>query len=259
MAYFLGRDVEVFLTTESDGDASTWMMLGTTAEGVTAMTVTGAAKTNAQAAAANGIVMAACLSSAAAVSGGRVADVTGIDLSISSTDEEEGPYFGQRTTHKIEIRKEQSVTLTRKKNDQSWDFMYNGPCGAAHYSGSAVDAAAMGPRWGCVSGAVSGAYLIGDGNYNPRFESTTGGQPVSGGDGATGVSLFGYRLHVRLKNSIDGEVYTVRNAMITGHTVSLNADGTMEETMEFMSNVPPIFVSGANTFNLTLTCPATGM
>tara|TARA_R110000824_G_scaffold129384_8_gene290614 strand:- start:46 stop:657 length:612 start_codon:yes stop_codon:yes gene_type:complete len=203
--------------------------------------------------------MAMNLADAAAVSGGRVADVTGIDLSISSTDEEEGPYFGQRTTHKIEIRKEQSVTLTRKKNDQSWDFMYNGPCDDAHYSGSAVDAAAMGPRWGCVSGAISGAFLIGDGNYNPRFESTTGGQPVTGGDGTAGRSIFGYRLHVRLKNSVDGEVYTVRNAMITGHTVSLNADGTMEETMEYMSNVPPIFVSGANTFDTTLTCPVTGM
>ena len=74
-----------------------------------------------------------------------------------------------------------------------------------------------------------------------------------------GRSIFGYRLHVRLKDSIDGEVYTVRNAMITGHTVSLNADGTMEETMEYMSNVPPIFASGAGTFDTALTCPVTGM
>ena len=255
MAYFLGRDVEVFLTTET---AETNMALGATAEGVRAMTCTGATKAIALTEGAS-IVMAMNLADAAAVSGGRVADVTGIDLSISSTDEEEGPYFGQRTTHKIEIRKEQSVTLTRKKNDQSWDFMYNGPCGFTHFDGTDVDAEDMGPRWGCVSGSVTGAHIIGDGNYNPRFESTTGGQPVSGGDGASGVSLFGYRIHVRLKNSAAGEVYTVRNTMITGHTVSLNADGTMEETMEFMSNVPPTFASGANTFDTTLTCPATGM
>ena len=252
MAYFLGRDVEVFLTTETD---NTNMGMG-----VSCLTVTGGTKAEALATPVMSILMASNLEDAAAVSGGRVADVTGIDLSISSTDEEEGPYFGQRTTHKIEIRKEQSVTLTRKKNDQSWDFMYNGPCSTDHFSGSAVDAADMGPRWGCVSGALtSGIHVIGDGNYNPRFESTTGGQPVSGGDGASGVSLFGYRIHVRLKNSAAGEVYTVRNSMITGHTVSLNADGTMEETMEYMSNVPPTFASGANTFDLVLTCPATGM
>ena len=252
MAYFLGRDVEVFLTTETD---NTNMGMG-----VSCLTVTGGTKAEALATPVMSILMASNLEDAAAVSGGRVADVTGIDLSISSTDEEEGPYFGQRTTHKIEIRKEQSVTLTRKKNDQSWDFMYNGPCSTDHYQGSDIDAADMGPRWGCVSGALtSGIHVIGDGNYNPRFESTTGGQPVSGGDGASGVSLFGYRIHVRLKNSAAGEVYTVRNSMITGHTVSLNADGTMEETMEYMSNVPPTFASGANTFDLVLTCPATGM
>jgi len=249
MAYFLGRDVEVFLTTETAGT--------NIAMGTEVVTCTGATKAIALAESGVGIVMAMNLADAGAVSGGRIADVTGIDLSISSTDEEEGPYFGQRTTHKIEIRKEQSVTLTRKKNDQSWDFLFNGPCATGSFEGTAVDAANTGPRWGCVSGALP--FKVGDGNYNPRFESTTGGQPVSGGDGAAGLSLFGYRLHVRLKNSAAGEVYTVRNSMITGHTVSLNADGTMEETMEFMSNVPPLFVSGANTFNTTLTCPATGM
>ena len=249
MAYFLGRDVEVFLTTET--------LATNIAMGTEVITCTGNTKAIAQGESGVGIVMAMNLADAGAVSGGRIADVTGIDLSISSTDEEEGPYFGQRTTHKIEIRKEQSVTLTRKKNDQSWDFLYNGPCASSSFSGSAIDAANTGPRWGCVSGSLP--FMVGDGNYNPRFESTTGGQPVSGGDGAAGVSYFGYRLHVRLKNSDAGEVYTVRNAMITGHTVSLNADGTMEETMEFMSNVPPIFVSGANTFNTDLTCPASGM
>ena len=33
------------------------------------------------------------------------------------------------------------------------------------------------------------------------------------------------------------EVIAVPNCQLTGHTVSLNADGTTEETLEFMSNI----------------------
>ena len=90
MAYFLGRDVEVFITSETQ---ETNLGIGLTTKGgdtaVQAMTNTGATKALAI---TNGIsiLFAANLENNTAVSGGRVADVTGIDLSISSTDEEEG-------------------------------------------------------------------------------------------------------------------------------------------------------------------------
>ena len=54
---------------------------------------------------------------------------------------------------------------------------------------------------------------------------------------------YGYRLHLRLKqyDSVSTEeVFTVRNAAITGHTVTLNADGVTEETIEFTSSVAPM-------------------
>jgi len=70
-------------------------------------------------------------------------------------------------------------------------------------------------------------------------------------DGLTQPSVdFGYRLFVMLK---DGqEVFVVRSAQMNAHTVTLNADGTQEETMEFVSSVQPKIypasgVTGINT------------
>ena len=63
---------------------------------------------------------------------------------------------------------------------------------------------------------------------------------------------YGYRVHLRLKDAV--EVYTVRNAAITGHTVTLNADGVSEETLELKSSVLPMLYTGAtDTFNKVLT------
>ena len=53
----------------------------------------------------------------------------------------------------------------------------------------------------------------------------------------------GYRIYTQLKD--DSEVFVVRNAQFTGHTISLNADGAQEETLEFKSLVAPeMFASG---------------
>ena len=45
----------------------------------------------------------------------------------------------------------------------------------------------------------------------------------------------GYRLYIVLKTGTDGEVMAFPNCLIQSHTVSLNADGTSEETMEFVT------------------------
>ena len=47
-------------------------------------------------------------------------------------------------------------------------------------------------------------------------------------------------MFVRLRNgdgSARGEVLAFPNAVITGHSVSVNPDGTTEETMEFTTSV----------------------
>jgi len=42
------------------------------------------------------------------------------------------------------------------------------------------------------------------------------------------------------------EVLTIRNACIQAHTITLNSDGTSEETMEFMSYVDPVVGASSN-------------
>jgi len=39
--------------------------------------------------------------------------------------------------------------------------------------------------------------------------------------------------------SAASDILTLRNSTITGHSVSLNADGTAEETLEFVTQVAP--------------------
>jgi hypothetical protein len=240
MVYFLGRDVNVFLSTESvvANDA-----VGASGNLQRKLTDSQTGSTNE----ALGIYMfAPSMVSNAVISGGRVKDVTGVDLSIGVSDTDVGPYFGQITTQKIELRKEHTVSLTRKKSNPGWDLLFNGPCLGTSYdltNGNAKDAAYMGPRWGLVN--VSGTdtddlMAIGNGNYNPKFPPAVTGSS----------SCFGYRVHVQLKGG--AEIYTVRNAVVTGHTVSINADGTQEETLELFSNVAPRMATGTS-FNATQT------
>ena len=53
-----------------------------------------------------------------------VANVLGIDLSIGAMDEDI-TYMGKRTVQKVEVKKETNITLTRKKQDMSWDAIFN--------------------------------------------------------------------------------------------------------------------------------------
>jgi len=47
----------------------------------------------------------------------------------------------------------------------------------------------------------------------------------------------GYRLYVYLKDT--EEIFTIIGACVQAHSTSVNADGTSEETMEFMSYITP--------------------
>lgn len=71
----------------------------------------------------------------------RPDNITGVDLSVSTTDEDV-QFIGQRNVLKAEIKKENSITLTRKKNDEVWNTIYNearfgldesGAIGVGHY------------------------------------------------------------------------------------------------------------------------------
>ena len=105
MAYYLGRDIKVVLTTEADqyvyANAAGMSTTGTAAQRV-----------------AYALADASDFDSAAS---GNVADVVGVDLGIGVTDEDV-TYMGQRQVLKAEIKKETTVSLTMKKSNSNYDI-----------------------------------------------------------------------------------------------------------------------------------------
>tara|TARA_R100000458_G_C8122860_1_gene141012 strand:+ start:77 stop:610 length:534 start_codon:yes stop_codon:yes gene_type:complete len=172
MAYFLGRDVSVKIKAGDDVGANTDGTVDV--DGSTPLF--------------------------ASTAGTTVTDLTGVDLGIGVTDEDI-TYMGSRTVLKAEIKKETTITLTRKKKDNVWDVIFNASA-----------------RWGAKAS---------DGGFVSGLEAP---------DLTSGVT-YGYQVEITLKAST--EVFKVPNAVITGHTVSLNADGTTEETLEFISYETP--------------------
>ena len=236
MTYFLGRDVDVFLTLESK----------VTASGL-------AVDTNERVVlAADASATIPSMINGATVATAAVLDLTGVDLSIGVSDEDVGPFFGQETTQKIELRKETTLTLTRKKSDSTFDLIFNGPCSGTQFMGGTsnadlLQAKRQGARFGIKF--ESAEMRMNDGLTNPKLVTESG---------TTTASCYGYRLHIRFKDGTNaGEVFTLRNAAFTAHTTSLNADGAQEETLEFMSTTAPYIhvpsSAGSNDFYTTLT------
>ena len=200
MAYFLGRDVVVALTNEDSADF-VYSNSGTATYLATASYATQSLIAGPRADNGSSSVFGTQTVNSDKTYSNEVSDLTGLDLGIGATDEDIS-YFGQRTVLKAEIKKETTVSLTRKKSDDTWDALFNG-------ARSGLNSAGTGIR-DSLAGAPD------DVNY-------------------------GYRLHVKMKNG--NEIFVLRNCCVTGHTVSLNVDGTTEETMEFMSYVNPLIVS----------------
>jgi len=214
MAYFLGRDVKVAMTTE---DADVGIGLEADSDALEALDVESGATSADDYVAADTLFAGplACNDSGtdsvfnsqtAGTSGtptysNEIADLTGVDLSIGATDEDV-TYFGQRQVLKAEIKKETTCTITRKKGDRVWEEVFNNA------------------RWG-VNEAGTG------------IRANLAGQPDDIG--------FGYRIYVKMKDT--SEVFILRNCCVTSHSVSFNADGITEETMEFMTYVDPIMVA----------------
>ena len=236
MTYFLGRDVDVFLTLESKVTAS-----GLAVDANERVVL-----------AADASATIPSMINGATVATAAVLDLTGVDLSIGVSDEDVGPFFGQETTQKIELRKETTLTLTRKKSDSTFDLIFNGPCSGTQFMGGTsnadlLQAKRQGARFGIKF--ESAEMRMNDGLENPKLVTESG---------TTTASCYGYRLHIRFKDGTNaGEVFCLRNAAFSAHTTSLNADGAQEETLEFMSTTPPYIhvpsSAGSNAFYTTLT------
>ena len=127
--------------------------------------------------------------------------------------DEDISYFGQRTALKAEIKKATSLTLTSKKSDFNQEVIWDTI------------------RYGLTGSTVSDASIM-SGLAEPTKE-------------------YGYRAYVHLSGT--NEVMTIPNCVVQSHSVSINADGTTEQTLELMSSVTPV-ISGAN--YVTATDPA---
>ena len=111
MAYFLGRDVNVFITTEA--------VNGTNASGVFVDDAGDLAVVS-----GSGDNTFALPLSSGMVAGNEVQNMTGVDLSIGAVDEDI-VYFGERSVTKAEIKKETVITITKKKSNNVFDGVYN--------------------------------------------------------------------------------------------------------------------------------------
>jgi hypothetical protein len=135
--------------------------------------------------------------------------VTGCEVGIGAMDEDI-TYYGMRSVTKAEIKKETTFSLTRKKSNNEYDGMFS----EARYG---------------ISGTNAGW---------PGLE-----QPNAGAAGATSFT-HGYRIHIFMegRNGTD-EVISIPYCTITGHTVTINTDGTQDETLEFSTMVAPVYQS----------------
>ena len=139
----------------------------------------------------------------------EVVNLTGVDLSLGAMDEDLS-FIGQRATMRVEVKKENSITLTRKKTNDIWDIIYN-------------DA-----RFGVTTGTAHAA---------TDYET---------GLSAPDNTDYGYRVYIKFKDYVgaseQGGYLVLPNCCITEHSVTLGADATTEESMTFQSYLNPIIV-----------------
>ena len=200
MTYFMGQDIEVYITTENTEDPNTYVVV--TDAGVTTV-ASGSAVDGTSTVFAGPLSGSLGYQDADDFGVPMVQNVTGLDVSIGAMDEDI-TYFGLRQVTKAEIKKETTVTLTRKKDDLVYDAIFNGT-GTGSTGGG---------RYG-----VSGAAFL-DGLAEPTVN-------------------HGYRIHIVLRDGT--EVMSIPGCCVQAHTVTTNVDGSADETLEFMTYLTPSY------------------
>ena len=248
MAYFLGRDVELAITTEHNNLGIVFQedVSGGTEEntlGAAIVDFTTGTSVNIYATAEKANLFAGPRAAVSATEGpwGDIApgnattvftdnstnmvdaewnnepdNLTVLDLSMGVMDEDVA-FIGQRNVLKAEVKKENTISITRKKKDSMWDCIYN-------------DA-----RFG----------LAKDQTAAPAAPHTSG---LFDGLRAPDYADCGYRVYIRFKDSgtlNEGEIFVLRNCYVTEHSVSVAADSTQEETLSLMSYTDPIVATGS--------------
>jgi hypothetical protein len=206
MVYFMGQDIAMFITTENTATTDVYGLCSDA--GVVSWSAT----------TGSNHIFAGPLSGSLDYRDGTVkgvpqlTNVIGLDVSIGTMDEDI-TYFGFRQTTKAEIKKETTISITRKKESLVWDSVFNN------------ESAAYG-RWGC-SGTTG----------NSGLEEPT-------------VNL-GFRVHIQLQNGT--EVMSIPGCVLASHTVTTNVDGSADETLEFTTPLTPSFGQTADQAKLETT------
>ncbi len=216
MTYYLGKDVNVYWTTEHATVGVSGSFSVTTGSSLATHTY--------QSADHSGLYV---LSREVGISGtstvsSQIRDVTGLDFTPGAMNEDIS-YMGQNTNLSAKVKNDFALTITKKKNDTVWDDLYNNHGRDGVYVESGGTVVADSPLTGDHVGYVH------NGLTTSRMQN------------------FGYRVYLVLKDG--AEVFIMRNCCITGHTISLNADGTQEETLELYSYVDPLITNTESAVN----------
>jgi len=229
MAYYTGRDVDIFISTEHDShgicedvsnlDLETWT--STSSDNIIAYPLADLGETTT-----------------------KFTDVTGVDVSVGAQDEDVN-YMGLRIVGKIEIKKDTSITITMKKKDRKWLQMFQGSTGAGH-SNTGSAASAHPARWGLEETTIT-EYNIQDGTIDPKSCVDAG---------ATGNTTYGYRLAIEFKASstgtgTDGALLVIPNCTVSEVTHTTSNEAADEESVTFTSQVKPMVGNGARTGTAT--------
>ncbi len=219
-------------------------------------------------------------------------NLTALDVSLGVQDEDVA-FIGQRNILKAEVKKENTLSLTRKKSDAMWDAVYNdarfgvkenntmvAPTHEAPFPGlfdglSAPDFVGCGYRVvvkfaapaettttltadrdasqtaftvGSTAGMVAGGYFQIDGEIMKIVNvdsstSLTGTLRGQRGTTAAAHTASGNTVYYYGPAGV-GEVLVFRNCYITEHSVSLQVDGSQEETLALMSYTDPKIYDG---------------
>ena len=163
MAYFLGKDVDVYWTTEQ---------FYTSVSGTYAAASTGTALSAEMDANMNADIGACFVRSRShgIATTTQLSDITGVDFTPGATNEDIS-FMGKKTSLTAEVKKEYVVTLTRKISANCFDQLYNTPARNGVYATSGAD--------------TGGNVTIHDGLTTSKNQN------------------FGYRLHLKIKGDTE--------------------------------------------------------
>jgi hypothetical protein len=231
MAYYTGRDVAVWITTEHADDTIKVMDNVSPPK----LEVYSTASSDGTINVANGKTHIGSLGNAGDADW-QITDMTAVDVSIGAQDEDIS-FIGLRNMGKIEVKKDTSITITRKKHDNFFTMLNQGSCTAAH----AEDEIGLhGARWGLIEGDSGGGsgMNIASGITDPKATV----DDVSNTD----KSCYGYRVYLALKEESSGlgEIFIIPNCIFSEYSTTMANETANEESFTLTSQCEPIIWNG---------------